>query len=606
MINRKKRWYDIFGLGPRGVMKALCILSIIPIAIAIAMISYAWRASEYDISRISAPLESCAAYDVDGKMIGSLDGEGRSSITRSELPKHLVQAFIAREDEDFYEHHGVVYSSLMRSILRNITTFSYAQGASTITMQLARNTFELWNKSIDRKFLEMAIARRIEDKFDKDAILTAYLNRIYFGEGYYGIAQAARGYFGKSVSQLNCSESATLAGIIRGPSLFNPVSNYNAAIRERNSTLDRMESLEFLTAQETAKIKEEELRVISNTKKKLNSYPIMLVMRELAKMHPEEGADTASILVLTSLKLPLQRQLEESIDKIFTAAENDESDKVSIPKLNDSPQNAPQVAAAIIESSTGNILAISGGRSPVDGIDRWMKNIRPGSAFLPLVNCKAAEMERNIIRNSPLQTGRAIGYRPIIELCRNLQVESTLPSAEELYEGNFELSMVDLVRILVTIQQQGYLTPSHLIQQVSSCEKSLLYTGNKASVRERQEIIPREAARIAAPLAPYSYDPQARLASLTCTLPENNGFLAAYQGRSRSVFVWVGFDTNEPEHYAVKGLSKKLRMLTTQLASQLYDSSLTQMKDEQAAKKETHRQSLKKQQTFNNPETTTP
>ena len=182
MENRRKRWYDLFGLLPRNLGRLLLWFSLIPIAFIIVLLVYAWRADQYELDEVLAPLENCAAYDRNGQWIGTLTDHDRVYVARNELPDNLVNAFIAREDEDFFEHGGIVYSSIIRSICRNLTTLSYAQGASTITMQLARNCYELGGKTLDRKVLEMAVARRIEGKYSKDEILTAYLNRIYFGQ----------------------------------------------------------------------------------------------------------------------------------------------------------------------------------------------------------------------------------------------------------------------------------------------------------------------------------------------------------------------------------------------------------------------------------------
>ena len=167
MENRRKRWYDLFGLLPRNLGRVLLWLSIIPISFIVILIIYAWRADQYNLDEVLAPLENCAAYDRNGQWIGTLTDHDRVYVARHELPDNLVNAFIAREDEAFFDHGGIVYTSIIRSICRNLTTLSYAQGASTITMQLARNCYELGGKTLDRKILEMAVARRIEGKYSR-------------------------------------------------------------------------------------------------------------------------------------------------------------------------------------------------------------------------------------------------------------------------------------------------------------------------------------------------------------------------------------------------------------------------------------------------------
>ncbi|MEG1260726.1 MAG: transglycosylase domain-containing protein, partial [Akkermansia sp.] len=134
--NRKKRWYDWLGLVPTRVIRILLILSVIPISIAVILGIYAWRANDFDLDEVVAPLDNCIAYDCKGRLIGPMSEVARLNVKRDDLPDNLVRAFIAREDEEFYDHRGIVYLSMMRSMMRNVSSWSFMQGGSTITMQL--------------------------------------------------------------------------------------------------------------------------------------------------------------------------------------------------------------------------------------------------------------------------------------------------------------------------------------------------------------------------------------------------------------------------------------------------------------------------------------
>ena len=163
------------------------------------------------------------------------------------ISNHFVNALLVREDTRFYYHHGIDPIGIARAIVRNFVAGGFREGASTLTQQLARNSFPLGGKNVLRKMIEAALAYRIETELTKEEILEAYMNRIYFGSGYYGVETASQAYFGKPASLMNLPEAAMLAGLIRSPNRFSPFNNLKKAIRERNSVLARMRKLDFIT-----------------------------------------------------------------------------------------------------------------------------------------------------------------------------------------------------------------------------------------------------------------------------------------------------------------------------------------------------------------------
>jgi penicillin-binding protein 1A len=165
--------------------------------------------------------ERSAVFDMDGKLYSRLQGENRVTVKLSQVSPFFVKALIAREDSRFYQHHGVDPFGILRAIFRNFTHHSAKEGASTLTQQLARNSFPEGlgsRKSIHRKLLEAFVSVRIEQNYTKDEILEAYMNRIYFGSTVYGIETASQTYFGKRAADLTLGEAAMIAGIIRAPS----------------------------------------------------------------------------------------------------------------------------------------------------------------------------------------------------------------------------------------------------------------------------------------------------------------------------------------------------------------------------------------------------
>src|SRR5439155_18170986 len=178
--------------------------------------------------------------DRNEKIFGQIYVENRETVPYDQLPRDLINALVAVEDSKFYQHRGFDLSGIVRAALKNFAAGHVRQGASTITQQLARNSFSLKDKTFRRKLLEIFLARRIEENFGKQKIMELYLNRIYFGGGLYGAEAAARGYFGKSAREMSLAECATLAGLVKSPNRLSPWTDRAASRDTRNYVLDRM------------------------------------------------------------------------------------------------------------------------------------------------------------------------------------------------------------------------------------------------------------------------------------------------------------------------------------------------------------------------------
>ena len=569
--NRKKRWYDWLGLVPSRIIRILLVLSVFPLCLAIFLGIYAYRANQFNLDEIAQRPDNCLAYDIHGKLIGSLSSEARLHVTRDQLPENLVNAFIAREDEDFFNHSGIVYTSMFRSLWHNLVTMSYAQGGSTITMQLARNCYELKDKTIDRKILEMALARRIEQHYNKDTILTAYLNRIYFGQQCYGIAQAAKKYFGKRVSELTLPECATLAGLVRGPSIFNPITDKTASIRERNNTLDRMEECGFISPEECESAKEATMDLHSTDRNLILSYPIMRLGREMDTLHQNQEEETSGLILMTTFDLAEQRELERTCERILLQLEASPAWKNMPKRIQSYSTNCLQAAVLCVESSSGRIIAEIGGRSPLDKIDRWSIPRKVGLLFLPLVNLGAADKNKNVIRNSPLATGRVVGYRRTKELAVMAGFTDPMPDSDALYLGMFDAPLDTCIATILSIQQKGQNIHLHSITQVASSRQSLIFSRDNIK-KEREEILPTEAAQVVSSLPPFSVNIKGKFTTLSTPLPDGDGFFFARIGKQFSVFIWLGFDRDGAELMNRKGISNTLKNLGEHLSATIYQS----------------------------------
>jgi len=198
------------------------------------------QAAALDLTHLEQMESASVIVDRNNKIFGQIYVENRETIPYDQIPTNLVNAMIATEDNKFYQHHGYDILGIVRAALKNAVAGHVRQGASTITQQLARNSFDLKGKTFRRKLLEMFVARRIEENFPKQKIMELYLNRIYFGGGLYGAEAAARGYFDKPAHEMSLAECATLAGLVKSPNKLSPWADRDASREARNFVLNRM------------------------------------------------------------------------------------------------------------------------------------------------------------------------------------------------------------------------------------------------------------------------------------------------------------------------------------------------------------------------------
>jgi len=187
-------------------------------------------------------------YTGSGQLIAQIGEKRRVLVAYEDIPVLVREAFVAAEDQRFFTHHGFDYSGVLRAALVDLTSGDFSQGASTITMQAARNMFLNFDKTIRRKLQEIFLTYRMEHEFTKEQILSTYLNVIFLGQRSYGVAAAAETYFGKPLEQLSVAEAATLAGIPQAPSRFNPITNPRAAQSRRRYVLQQMQKLNDIDA----------------------------------------------------------------------------------------------------------------------------------------------------------------------------------------------------------------------------------------------------------------------------------------------------------------------------------------------------------------------
>lgn len=264
-------------------------------------------------TRLQVPLR---IYSSDGSLLGEFGEKRRIPKTLDEIPELVQQAFLAAEDNRFYEHDGVDYQGILRAVINLIKTGERGQGGSTITMQLARNFYLTKEKTYIRKIREIFLALKIEQEVSKQKILELYLNKIYLGNRAYGVAAAAYIYYGKSLDELTIAQIAMIAGLPKAPSRYNPVVDPERALSRRNYVLSRMRSLDFISAD----VYEYEKQVPVTAERKLSRvevpapYVNEMVRAEIVQQFGEE-AYSRGLNVYTTIKDKLQLAANASLWK---------------------------------------------------------------------------------------------------------------------------------------------------------------------------------------------------------------------------------------------------------------------------------------------------
>ncbi len=393
------------------------------------------RAAQFDLTEMKKLEISTLVHDRSGKVIGELAEESRRLVSLNEVPLHLIQALTAAEDGRFFEHQGVDYWGIGRAFFWTYIMRQGRQGGSTITQQLARQTFasadpSMLEKTKERKLTEIFLARRIEENFTKSEILEMYLNRIYFGSGCWGVNAAAMRYFGKPAKDLTLVESATLCGLIKSPERYSPLKDLAAATRNRNIVLDRMVDERLLAREDADKLKAEVIKLSPTVAAKGGGYVLDMIHAEVGPILEKYGYDEVAgkgLHIYTSLDEDVQKRTEESVAKRLDEIEGRSEYRSYLRELNERPErkarprhtyaeyssiydawqkksreelkasreappepeaNYLQAAVIVLDNKTGDVLAMAGGRD-------WNHNKinlalskpghTPGTAFFPFV-----------------------------------------------------------------------------------------------------------------------------------------------------------------------------------------------------------------------------
>lgn len=424
------------------------------------------------------PNQKTVIYSDDGEEIGEIYEENRTYVTLEQIPKDLINAVVAVEDNRFYMHNGFDPVGILRAFMANFKSGSISEGASTITQQLARNIFDeiSTEKTASRKIKEIKTAILLEEKYGKDKILEMYLNEIYLGGGAYGVQEASVRFFGKNVWELDLAQCALIAGLPQAPSAYQPDRNFDRAKTRQEKVLDRMVSEGYITEEASEEAKKEEIDIQNpsdgkNIGKYKNNYEAFIknIIDEYveyykdaeyinddedAKVQAIESLKRDGLRIYTSINTRIQAKGIESINKTLSLYSLQEATG----------------AMVTIDSESGGILAYYGG----DGDTDFASSPRqPGSTLKPLIY-SAALQEEVIQKDSLLVDKKADfeGYSPSnfsdkyfgYVTIRQAMVNSlNVPAVQAMNDLGIEKTISYLEKMgITTIDEEDYRLPTAL------------------------------------------------------------------------------------------------------------------------------------------------
>lgn len=385
-----------------GIIVVLTILILVPPA------TYLWfvrdlSSKEKIINRKNAGV---ILYDRNDKPFFTLyGGRTRKTVPLSQIPESLQEAVVAAEDKDFYKHPGFSIAGIGRAIVANFREERLAQGGSTISQQLVKNTLLTQDKNFLRKYQEIFLALEIERRFSKQDILEMYLNTVYFGEGAFGAQEAAQIYFNENSDQLSLSQSALLAAILPAPSALSPISgNRERAYERQRLILDLMVEQGYITEEEKTAAETEKITFAKPEEDNTVQAPhfALMVKDELIKRYGEQRVANSGYKVRTTIDLAWQDYAEQTVkNQVERLAGNDVTNG----------------AAMALDPKTGEILTLVGSHDWFDEtngkINMTLRPRQPGSSFKPIVYARGFE-ERvltpaTVLEDKEIDIG---GYKP--------------------------------------------------------------------------------------------------------------------------------------------------------------------------------------------------
>ncbi|MGB5209685.1 MAG: penicillin-binding protein 1B [Gammaproteobacteria bacterium] len=531
---------------------------------------------------------------LDPMEIGSifpLHGEDRLVIQPEAIPDTLRTALVAVEDRKFFSHHGLDPQAIARAAWANLRAGRVRQGGSTLTQQLVKSYFLDNRRSFRRKIREAVMALWVESIYDKDEILTAYVNEIYLGQdgrrAVHGFGLASRFYFGRPLAELKLHEQALLVAVVRGPTFYNPWKHPQRALQRRDLVLRLIAEQDVVDAAEANQAMTRPLDVLAEPGGS-GYYPAYLdvVRRQLELDYPPEELSGTGLRVFTALDLRIQEQAESSLEQGIARLEKQDDSRAGL-----------EGAVVVSHPQTGELQAVAGGRRRgFDGFNRALLAARPvGSLIKPAVYLAAIEQGRNLadlVLDEPIEITLDNGdlYRPrnfsgdgegevtlvkalaqslnmatvrlgmesglssVIDVLHRLGVEADLAPYPSLLLGAAEMTPIQVAGMYTTLASGGFRTPLRAVRAVLDAEGAPLnrYPISLSAQFSAQDVFQLNSGLVQVMKRGSGRSASGRLpgglvvAGKTGTSDEfRDSWFAGFSGDNLAV-VWLGNDDNTP------------------------------------------------------------
>lgn len=487
------------------------------------------------------PSPGTKIFSDEDELVTEFHEERRIFMPLAQIPPVMKQAIIAVEDDRFYTHYGISLKGIARALWHNFKGGKVLEGGSTITQQLAKVLFLTPDKSLSRKMKEMIIAFQLEKKYSKDRILELYLNHIYFGHGSFGVEAAARTYFGKSVSELNLSEAALLAGLPRAPKIYSPFEKSETAKKRRNHVINRMSKLNFITQAVATKASAAPLGVIPPEKRKTTGQYFLEYIRQILEdKYENDTLYKAGLNVYTTINPKMQLIAELAIREGLKELEDRTTakpvaQKGIAPAAQPKRETHPEGALVSIEPQTGYIKAMVGGYDFTRSEFNRAVNAKrqPGSGFKPFVYTAAIDSglpPTEMVEDAPVSyTGKEgeewkpenytrdykglityqraleesinvatvkvlekVGVRKAIDIARRMGIKSPLTEDLTLALGSSDVTLLELTSAYSVLPNHGIRMEPKAIRYITDSNGKLL----EENIPQGEEILRPEVAYV--------------------------------------------------------------------------------------------------------------
>jgi penicillin-binding protein 1A len=495
------------------------------------------------LQRMTEMDQATAVFDAQDQLAFTIYKEQRIDVPLSEVSENLTKALLAIEDQRFYQHRGFDLVRIGSAALANVRHGRRAQGGSTLTQQLARQSFLTTDKTFHRKLQELVLAARIERLYTKDQILELYLNKVYFGDGLYGIEAASRGYFGKHASELTVAEAATLAGLVKSPSSYAPTVSLERAVQRRNIVLQAMlengaiDRKQWQAARATKVALHDTLRASEPH----GQYFKEQVRRELVDRFGWQRVYQGGLRVFSTIDMPMQIAAETAVAEHLKTIEDKRAAwqarraaaaaKNAAAKKATDAQGEPDVLQAALVSmdpQSGHVRAMVGGRDfEASHFNRAVQAHRqPGSAFKPFVYATALEEGyspasvvdhlddpiatvqgayvpedehssatsmtlRSALRTSSNRAAvrllQEVGIRKTVEYAKTMGI-GDVPAVPSLALGSGEVTLQSMTAAYAAFANHGLVPQPLLVRRVEDQDGRVLYQAEEAATRAVSEV----------------------------------------------------------------------------------------------------------------------